>query len=145
MAGREVVKNIKPVFCRFDMDNEQERRAWQIIQKLSKGQGEGKKQKYNDIIAKAVVEYYDRAGQMPMRNEELLEKIEEIIDRKMDKFQKETPQIPYTFPYPYPYSYPAVTNAQPPVPAQQQQGEIQPKNEELNETALSFMDGLMGI
>ena len=145
MAGREIVKNIKPVFCRFDMDKDQERRAWQIIQKLSKGQGEGKKQKYNDIIAKAVVEYYDRAGQMPMRNEELLEKIEEIIDRKMDKFQKETPQIPYTFPYPYPYSYPAVTNAQPPVPAQQQQGEIQPKTEELNETALSFMDGLMGI
>ena len=143
MAGREIVKNIKPVFCRFDMDKDQERRAWQIIQKLSKG--EGKKQKYNDIIAKAVVEYYDRAGQMPMRNEELLEKIEEIIDRKMDKFQKETPQIPYTFPYPYPYSYPAVTNAQPPVPAQQQQGEIQPKTEELNETALSFMDGLMGI
>ena len=143
MAGREVIKNIKPVFCRFDMDNEQERRAWQIIQKLSKGQGEGKKQKYNDIIAKAVVEYYDRAGQMPMRNEELLEKIEEIIDRKMDKSRKEMLQMPY--PFPYPYSYPAVTNAQPPVPAQQQQGEIQPKTEELNETALSFMDGLMGI
>lgn len=143
MSGREVVKNIKPVFCRFDMDNEQERRAWQIIQKLSKGQGEGKKQKYNDIIAKAVVEYYDRAGQMPMRNEELLERIEEIIDRKMDKSQKETPQMPY--PFPYPYSYPAVMNAQPPVPAQQQQGEVQPKTEELNETALSFMDGLMGI
>ncbi len=143
MAGREIVKNIKPVFCRFDMDNEQERRAWQIIQKLSKGQGEGKKQKYNDIIAKAVVEYYDRAGQMPMRNEELLERIEEIIDRKMDKSQKETPQMPY--PFPYPYSYPAVMNTQPPVPAQQQQGGVQPKTEELNETALSFMDGLMGI
>lgn len=143
MAGREVVKNIKPVFCRFDMDNEQERRAWQIIQKLSKGQGEGKKQKYNDIIAKAVVEYYDRAGQMPMRNEELLERIEEIIDRKMDKSQKETLQMPY--PFPYPYSYLAVMNAQPPVPARQQQGEVQQKTEELNETALSFMDGLMGI
>ena len=143
MAGREVVKNIKPVFCRFDMDNDQERRAWQIIQKLSKGQGEGKKQKYNDIIAKAVVEYYDRAGQMPMRNEELLERIEEIIDRKMDKSQKETPQMPY--PFPYLYSYPAVMNTQPPVPAQQQQGGVQPKTEELNETALSFMDGFMGI
>lgn len=143
MAGREVVKNIKPVFCRFDMDNDQERRAWQIIQKLSKGQGEGKKQKYNDIIAKAVVEYYDRAGQMPMRNEELLERIEEIIDRKMDRSQKEALQMPY--PFLHPYSYPAVMNAQPPVPAQQQQGEVQPKTEELNETALSFMDGLMGI
>lgn len=112
MAGREVVKNIKPVFCRFDMDKDQERRAWQIIQKLSKG--EGKKQKYNDIIAKAVVEYYDRAGQMP-------------------------------YPFPYPYLYPAVVNTQPSAPAQQQQGETQPKTEELNETALSFMDGLMGI
>lgn len=83
MAGREVVKNIKPVFCRFDMDNDQERRAWQIIQKLSKGQEKGKKQKYNDIIAKAVVEYYDRADEMPMKNEELLEQIGELIDKKM--------------------------------------------------------------
>ena len=141
MGKRQAIKNIKRVSCRFDMDVPEERRAWQIIQKLSKG--EGKKQKYNDIIAKAVVEYYDRAGQMPMRNEELLEKIEEIIDRKMDKSRKEMLQMPY--PFPYPYSYPAVTNAQPPVPAQQQQGEIQPKTEELNETALSFMDGLMGI
>ena len=80
---------------------------------------------------------------MPMRNEELLERIEEIIDRKMEKSQKEMLQMPY--PFPYPYSYPAVMNAQPPVPAQQQQGEVQPKTEELNETALSFMDGLMGI
>lgn len=144
MAGREVIKNIKPVFCRFDMDNDQERRAWQIIQKLSKGQEEGKKQKYNDIIAKAVVEYYDRAGQMPMKNEELLERIEEIIERKMVKSQKET-QTPYPFPYPYPY--PAVMNAQPPVLMQpQQEAEPeQPKTEELNEAALSFMDGLMGI
>lgn len=143
MAGREVIKNIKPVFCRFDMDNDQERRAWQIIQKLSKGQEEGKKQKYNDIIAKAVVEYYDRAGQMPMKNEELLERIEEIIERKMEKSQKGM-QMPYPFPYPYPY--PAVMNAQPPIPAQpQQEAEPeQPKTEELNETALSFMDGLMG-
>lgn len=143
MAGREVIKNIKPVFCRFDMDNDQERRAWQIIQKLSKGQKKGKKQKYNDIIAKALVEYYDRADEMPMKNEELLERIGELIDKKMEKFQKETLQMPYPFPYPYPY--PAVMNAQPSVPAQQQQEEIQPKTEELNETALSFMDGLMGI
>lgn len=141
MAGREIVKNIKPVFCRFDMDNEQERRAWQIIQKLSKG--EGKKQKYNDIIAKALVEYYDRADQMPMKNEELLERIGELIDKKMEKSQKETLQMSYPFPYPYPY--PAVMGAQPPVLTQQQQEEIQTKTEELNETALSFMDGLMGI
>ena len=143
MARREVVKNIKPVFCRFDMDNDKERRAWQIIQKLSKGQEKGKKQKYNDIIAKAVVEYYDRADQMPMKNEELLERIEEIIDRKMEKSKKETLQMPYPFPYPYP----AMMNAQTAVPAQQQQETepAQPKTEELNEAALSFMDGLMGI
>lgn len=143
MAGREVVKNIKPVFCRFDMDNDQERRAWQIIQKLSKGQEKGKKQKYNSIIAKAVVEYYDRADQMPMKNEELLERIGELIDRKVEKSQKEALQMPY--PFPYPYSYPAAMNAQPPIPEQQQQEEIQTKTEELNGTALSFMDGLMGI
>ena len=143
MAGREVVKNIKPVFCRFDMDNDQERRAWQIIQKLSKGQEKGKKQKYNDIIAKALVEYYDRADQMPMKNEELLERIGELIDKKMEKSQKETLQMSYPFPYPYPY--PAVMGAQPPVLAQQQQEEIQPNTEELHETALSFMAGLMGI
>lgn len=143
MAGREVIKNIKPVFCRFDMDNDQERRAWQIIQKLSKGQEKGKKQKYNSIIAKAVVEYYDRADEMPMKNDELLERIGELIDKKMEKSQKETLQMPY--PFPYTYTYPAVMSAQPPVPAQQQKEEIQPKTEELNETALSFMDGLMGI
>lgn len=79
MGRREAVKNIKPVFCRFDMDNDQERRAWQIIQQLSKGQEKGKKQKYNDIIAKAVVEYYDRAGQMPMKNEELLERMGSLL------------------------------------------------------------------
>lgn len=143
MEGREAIKNIKPVFCRFDMDNDQERRAWQIIQKLSKGQEKGKKQKYNSIIARALVEYYDRADEMPMKNEELLKRIEEIIDRKMEKSQKETLQMPYPFPCPYPY--PAVMSAQPPVPAQQQQEEIQTKTEELNEAALSFMDGLMGI
>lgn len=142
MAGREVIKNIKPVFCRFDMDKDQERRAWQIIQKLSKGQGEGKRIKYNDIIAKAVVEYYDRAGQMPMKNEELLEKIGEIIDKKLEQSQKDI----FWFPFSYPYSYtsPAVMAASAPTPAQTQQEVTQPKTEELNEAALSFMDGFMG-
>lgn len=142
MAGREVVKNIKPVFCRFDMDKDQERRAWQIIQKLSKGQGEGKRLKYNDIIAKAVVEYYDRAGQMPMKNEELLEKIGEIIDKKLEQSQKDIFRFPFSFPYSY--TYPAVMAASAPNPAQTQQEMTQPKTEELNEAALSFMDGLMG-
>ena len=142
MAGREVIKNIKPVFCRFDMDKDQERRAWQIIQKLSKGQGGGKRIKYNDIIAKAVVEYYDRAGQMPMKNEELLEKIGEIIDKKLEQSQKDI----FWFPFSYPYSYtsPAVMAASAPTPAQTQQEVTQPKTEELNEAALSFMDGFMG-
>lgn len=142
MAGREVVKNIKPVFCRFDMDKDQERRAWQIIQKLSKGQGEGKRMKYNEIIAKAVVEYYDRAGQMPMKNEELLEKIGEIIDKKLEQSQKDIFRFPFSFPYSY--TYPAVMAASAPNLAQTQQEMTQPKTEELNEAALSFMDGLMG-
>ena len=57
---RGIIKNIKPVFCRFDMDDEPERRAWQIIQKLSKGNGEGKNRSYNSIISEAVVGYYDK-------------------------------------------------------------------------------------
>ena len=57
---REVIKNIKPVFCRFDMDNEQERRAWQIIQKLNKGQEEDRKLSYNNIISQAITGYYDK-------------------------------------------------------------------------------------
>lgn len=142
MAGREVVKNIKPVFCRFDMDKDQERRVWQIIQKLSKGQGEGNRMKYNDIIAKAVVEYYDRAGQMPIKNEELLEKIGEIIDKKLAQSQKDIFRFPFS--YPYSYTSPAVMAASAPNPAQTQQEMTQPKTEELNEAALSFMDGLMG-
>lgn len=144
MGRRETVKNIKPVFCRFDMDKDQERRAWQIIQQLSKGQGEGKRMKYNDIIAKAVVEYYDRAGQMPMKNEELLERITEIIDKRMEKLKKDAAQVSYTYPFPYPYPYPAVMPASAPIPAQIQQ-EAQPKTEELNEAALTFMDGFMGM
>ena len=61
MAGREIVKNIKPVFCRFDMDNEQERRAWQILQGSYQEPPDGKKQDYR---------YYDREGKK-RRNKEL--------------------------------------------------------------------------
>ena len=87
---RGIIKNIKPVFCRFDMDDEPERRAWQIIQKLSKGNGEGKNRSYNSIISEAVVGYYD---EVTMSHEE----------------------------------------------------QAAPKTEELNEAALDFMDGFMGM
>lgn len=126
---RGIIKNIKPVFCRFDMDDEPERRAWQIIQKLSKGNGEGKNRSYNSIISEAVVGYYDK---VTMSHEELLEKLEEIIHKEVAAI----PGVPLQIPYPYP--------AAPPQQAGQQE-QAAPKTEELNEAALDFMDGFMGM
>ena len=126
---RGIIKNIKPVFCRFDMDDEPERRAWQIIQKLSKGNGEGKNRSYNSIISEAVVGYYDK---VTMSHEELLEKLEEIIHKEVAAIPGVSVQMPY--------SYPA---AQPRQTGQQEQAA--PKTEELNEAALDFMDGFMGM
>ncbi len=77
---RGIIKNIKPVFCRFDMDDEPERRAWQIIQQLSKGNGEGKNRSYNSIISEAVVGYYDK---VTMSHEELLERLEQVIRKEV--------------------------------------------------------------
>ena len=125
---RGIIKNIKPVFCRFDMDDEPERRAWQIIQKLSKGNGEGKNRSYNSIISEAVVGYYDK---VTMRHEELLEKLEEIIHKEMAAIG-----VPVQIPYPYPAAQPRQTG---------QQEQAAPKTEELNEAALDFMDGFMGM
>lgn len=125
---RGIIKNIKPVFCRFDMDDEPERRAWQIIQKLSKGNGEGKNRSYNSIISEAVVGYYDK---VTMSHEELLEKLEEIIHKEMAAIG-----VPVQIPYPYPAAQPRQTG---------QQEQASPKTEELNEAALDFMDGFMGM
>lgn len=125
---RGIIKNIKPVFCRFDMDDEPERRAWQIIQKLSKGNGEGKNRSYNSIISEAVVGYYDK---VTMSHEELLEKLEEIIHKEMAAIG-----VPVQIPYPYPAAQPRQTG---------QQEQAAPKTEELNEAALDFMDGFMGM
>lgn len=125
---RGIIKNIKPVFCRFDMDDEPERRAWQIIQKLSKGNGEGKNRSYNSIISEAVVGYYDK---VTMSHEELLEKLEEIIHKEMAAIG-----VPVQIPYPYPAAQPWQTG---------QQEQAAPKTEELNEAALDFMDGFMGM
>lgn len=126
---RGIIKNIKPLFCRFDMDDEPERRAWQIIQKLSKGNGEGKNRSYNSIISEAVVGYYDK---VTMSHEELLERLEEIIHKEVAAI----PGVPLQMPYPYPA-------AQPPQAVQQEQAAL--KTEELNEAALEFMDGFMGM
>ena len=127
---RGIIKNIKPVFCRFDMDDEPERRAWQIIQQLSKGNGEGKNRSYNSIISEAVVGYYDKVA---MSHEELLEKLEEVIHKEITAI----PNIPVQIPYPYPAAQPQQTG--------QQQEQTAPKTEELNEAALDFMDGFMGM
>ncbi len=126
---RGIIKNIKPVFCRFDMDDEPERRAWQIIQKLSKGNGEGNNRSYNSIISEAVVGYYDKVS---MSHEELLEKLEGIIHKELAAL----PSVPVQMPYPYPAAQPQQTG---------QQEQNIPKTEELNEAALEFMDGFMGM
>lgn len=126
---RGIIKNIKPVFCRFDMDDEPERRAWQIIQKLSKGNGEGKNRSYNSIISEAVVGYYDK---VTMSHEELLERLEEIIHKEVAAL----PGVPVQMPYSYPAAQPRQTG---------QQEQAAPKTEELNEAALDFMDGFMGM
>lgn len=109
---RGIIKNIKPVFCRFDMDDEPERRAWQIIQKLSKGNGEGKNRSYNSIISEAVVGYYDK---VTMSHEELLERLEGIIHKEVAAI----PGVPLQMPYPYPAAQPrqqCSRNRQPPKP-----------------------------
>lgn len=124
---RGIIKNIKPVFCRFDMDDEPERRAWQIIQKLSKGNGEGKNRSYNSIISEAVVGYYDK---VTMSHEELLERLEGIIHKEVAAI----PGVPMQMPYPAVQLRQAV-----------QQEQTAPKTEELNEAALDFMDGFMGM
>ncbi len=123
---REVIKNIKPVFCRFDMDNEQERRAWQIIQKLNKGQEEDRKLSYNNIISQAVTGYYDK---VTMSHEELLEKVKEIIHSEVTTILKMSLQMPYSSS----------------IAQSQQTAQAAPENEELNEAALSFLDDLLGI
>ena len=127
---RGIIKNIKPVFCRFDMDDEPERRAWQIIQKLSKGNGEGKNRSYNSIISEAVVGYYDK---VTMSHEELLERLEQVIHKEVAAI----PGVPLQIPYPYPAAQPQQTG--------QQQEQAAPKAEELNDAALDFMDGFMGM
>lgn len=126
---RGIIKNIKPVFCRFDMDDEPERRAWQIIQKLSKGNGEGNNRSYNSIISEAVVGYYDK---VTMSHEELLERLEETIHKEVAAI----PGIPVQMLHPYPAAQPQQTG---------QQEQAAPKTEELNEAALDFMDGFMGM
>ena len=126
---RGIIKNIKPVFCRFDMDDEPERRAWQIIQKLSKGNGEGKNRSYNSIISEAVVGYYDK---VTMSHEELLERLEQVIHKEVAAI----PGVPLQIPYPYPAAQPQQAG---------QQEQAAPKTEELNEAALDFMDGFMGM
>ena len=118
---REVIKNIKPVFCRFDMDNEQERRAWQIIQKLNKGQEEDRKLSYNNIISQAITGYYDK---VTMSHEELLEKVKEVIHSEVTTVLRMPLQMPYSSP---------------------QNAQVDFEDEELNEAALSFLDGISGI
>jgi hypothetical protein len=67
-----------------------------------------------------------------MSHEELLEKLEEVIHKEITAI----PNIPVQIPYPYPAAQPQQTG---------QQEQAAPKTEELNEAALDFMDGFMGM
>ena len=67
----DIIKNIKRVSCRFDMDVPEERRAWQIL-RFRHDLLTGKKQDYTTILAKAMVGYYDRIDDRDLTNRELL-------------------------------------------------------------------------
>lgn len=148
MKTRQTIKNIKRVSCRFDMDVPEERRAWQILQGKYQEQQEGKKQDYTSIIAKAMTGHYGRKEETHLTHEELLAKVQEIIQREAEGIKKRFPQTPYPMMYPYmPMQAPGM-----PIPAVQaeKQEQIQEEtgtqqNEELNEAALDFMDSFMGV
>ncbi len=74
--------------------------------------------------------YYDK---VTMSHEELLERLEEIIHKEVAAI----PGVPLQIPYPYPAAQPQQTG--------QQQEQAAPKAEELNDAALDFMDGFMGM
>lgn len=79
MKKRPVIKNVKSIFCRFDMDIPEERAAWRILQHLSKEQGQGLNISYNTIIATAISAYYGEKGEIPMTNRQLSEYISSAI------------------------------------------------------------------
>lgn len=133
---RETIKNIKRVSCRFDMDVPEERRAWQILQRLYQEPPEGKKQDYTSIIAKAMIGHYDRKEEVHLTHEELLARVQESIYKETEEIKKRMANTStYPIVYPYILQMPGMT-----VQAEKQT----PPDEELNEAALDFIDSFMG-
>ncbi len=147
MGKRQAIKNIKRVSCRFDMDVPEERRAWQILQGNYQEPPDGKKQDYTSIIAKAMIGYYDRKEETDLTHEELLAKVQEIIQREVAEIKKNFPQTPYPMIYPYmPMAMPGMqTETEKTEKAEQMETQTKTlETEELNEAALDFMDSFMG-
>ena len=147
MGKRQAIKNIKRVSCRFDMDVPEERRAWQILQGNYQEPPDGKKQDYTSIIAKAMIGYYDRKEENHLTHEELLAKVQEIIQREVAEIKKNFPQTHYPMMYPYmPMAMPGMQTetVKTEKPEQVETQTKTPETEELNEAALDFMDSFMG-
>lgn len=130
----DIIKNIKRVSCRFDMDVPEERRAWQIL-RFRHDLLTGKKQDYTTILAKAMVGYYDRIDDRDLTNRELLNKLRESIFKEADKIRDSLGELTY------PAVYPCM------MPMQETVGQKERKvwqTEKINEVALDFMDRLLG-
>ena len=145
MKKRQTIKNIKRVSCRFDMDIPEERRAWQILQSNYQEPPDGKKQDYTSIIAKAMIGYFDRKEEIHLTNEELLAKLQESIQREAEEIKKSFAQTPFPMMYPYmPIPSSGMQSMVVVQPEKQEQAEIQPNEEVINDAALDFMDSFMG-
>ena len=129
------------------MDIPEERRAWQILQGCYQEPPDGKKQDYTSIIAKAMIGYYDRKEETDLTHEELLAKVQEIIQREVAEIKKNFPQTHYPMMYPYmPMAMPGMqTETVKTEKAEHMETQTKiPETEELNEAALDFMDSFMG-
>lgn len=145
MKKRQTIKNIKRVSCRFDMDIQEERRAWQILQSNYQEPPDGKKQDYTSIIAKAMIGYYDRKEEKHLTNEELLAKIQEGIQREAEEIKKSFTQVQFPMMYPYiPIAAQGMQTAAAVQPEKQEQAGTQQDEEIINDAALDFMDSFMG-
>lgn len=128
MKKRQAIKNVKSIFCRFDMDIPEERAAWRILQRLSKEQEQGQNISYNTIIATAIAAYYGEDGEFPMTNRQLLEHVISAVEEGFDQAIKTLAIQPSAYQPSYFYQ------PLPPNPTTPQ--------EELNHAAINFLDGL---
>ena len=145
MKKRQTIKNIKRVSCRFDMYVPEERLAWQILQSNYQEPPDWKKQDYTSIISKAMIGHYDRKEETHLTHEELLAKVQESIRRETEEIKKSFPQTPFPMMYPYmPIPALGMQTAAAQKEKQTQEQTDTPQTEEINETALDFMDSFMG-